>query len=352
MKAERLLRGWALGLLLCVVSIAVTAEEALAVAGKITNAPPGVSLAGGSLTLELEEPLPDGRTEITVPVNQQGEFETPPQVDERKLRACRYTDADGKKHDLPCGWLFFGSGTAATAASSTQSLRRSNWTVDAIFSLGMTSSIGSKDATTTGGGLAVGQGTSGLNGLGGLTGSLMIRAHLPLNLTRGLGDVWMFARYNQHFDRQGTGGAANLHAPVPGNESSTSLTRRRDFEVGVGKSFQTYCHQSGTGCQLVGIYAGASIQENQIRTTSNEIVRTPNFENTSWKPSVVAGASYQIPLGSLGAGWNPFSVMFGADFRRVPCMSVSGTTILPATYRGETESFWEVTTWGGVGISF
>jgi hypothetical protein len=83
-------------------------------------------------------------------------------------------------------------------------------------------------------------------------------------------------------------------------------------------------------------------------------VRAPSFENTEWKHSVVTGAWYQIPLAGIGTGFENYSFVFGADFRRVPCMSVDGPSpsFAATTYRGQTDSFWEMTTWGGVNLAF
>jgi hypothetical protein len=110
-------------LFLCVTAvIAMSATDALAVAGKFTSAPPGVTaLSGGSLTLELDQPV-DGKTEITVPVNQQGEFATPAGVDERNVKGCRYTNDKGETTSFRCGgYLAFGAGAAAVAMTGASS---------------------------------------------------------------------------------------------------------------------------------------------------------------------------------------------------------------------------------------
>lgn len=351
-----LVRAVVAGLIICAGIIGLLATDAFAVAGKMTGTPPGATaVAGGSVTIILDEPV-DGKTDFTSAVGQNGEVDFPPGVDPNGARTCRYTDETGKTVTFRCGGYFAMGGGMATAAasgwSSVQARSASNWTFDVIGSFGGTASLGSKDATTTGGGLATGQGTSGLSGLGGTTAGLMLRAHLPLKWTGPLGDVWAFVRGNYHFDREGKGGEANLHNPVPGNESSTSLKRGGEFEVGLGKSVETYCHQSGVGCQYIGVYIGVSIQRNTITVNSNEIVRAPSFEHNAWKPSAVAGAWYSVPLGGIGTGWDDYNLILGVDFRRVPCMTVNGASPLPATYQGKTDSFWEVTTWGGVGYSF
>lgn len=340
-------------LMVCVCvagSITLLATEAFAVAVKVVDASAATSLTGTEVKFELDEGDPVIRT-----VGQGGTVDVPANVTERNVRACYQKvvkNGETKWEPIPCGWFGLPGGMAAASSSGWATRNDSNWKFDATFSLGGTASLGNTNATTTGGGLAAGQGTSGLNGLGGTTGSIMLRAHLPLKWTGPLGDLWTFARYNQHFDRTGTGGEANLHNPVPGNESSTSLKRGSDIEVGIGKSFQTYCHQGDVGCQYIGVYAGASIQYNRVTVSSNEIVRAPSFEHSAWKPSVVTGAWYQVPLGGIGTGWNDYSLVAGVDFRRVPCMSVDGATPLPATYRGVTDSFWEVTTWGGLTVAF
>jgi hypothetical protein len=247
-----------------------------------------------------------------------------------------------------------GAAAAATSGwTAAQARGESNWTFDGIVSLGGTSSLGSKDATTTTGGLAInGQSTSGLSGLGGTTGGLMLRAHLPSKWTGSLGDTWVFLRGNYHFDRTGTGGFRNAHNPVPGDETSTKFKRGGDIEFGVGKSVTTYCHEGNVGCQYIGVYFGGSIQQNTITVTSNEIVRQPSFENSAWKPSYVAGVWYSVPLGGIGTGWDNYGLVLGTDFRRVPCMTVNGSTPLPGTYQGHTDAFWEVTTWGGISYTF
>ncbi len=349
-------------LLLCVCVagwIAFSTVEAFAVAGKFTSAPPGVALSGGELTLELDEPV-NGQSTVTVPVTN-GAFTTPAGVDKQNIRTCRYTNDKGETTAFDCGaYLAFGAGAAATGAAAATSgwtaptMRDpSAWAFDATAFVGGTGSIGSKDATTTGTGTAAGQGTSGLDGLAGATYGLMLRAHLPLKLTGALGDIWGFVRWNQHSGRDGHGGSANLHNPVPGNESSTSLKRYADIEIGVGKSFETYCPENGP-CHYFGAYAGYSLQRTKISTSTNEIVTAPTFEDTKWNSSVVTGAWYQIPLAGIGTGFEAYSFVFGVDFRRVPCMSVSGPspTFPNTSYRGTTEEFWEYTGWGGINVSF
>jgi opacity protein-like surface antigen len=112
-----------LSLFLCAIgSIGISATEAFAVAGKFTSAPPGVTaLSGGSLTLELDQPV-DGKTEVTVPVNPQGEFATPAGVDERNVKGCRYTNDKGETSSFRCGgYLAFGAGTGAAAMAGGSS---------------------------------------------------------------------------------------------------------------------------------------------------------------------------------------------------------------------------------------
>jgi hypothetical protein len=209
--------------------------------------------------------------------------------------------------------------------------------------LGGTTSLGKPDATSTGTGF--GTGTSSMGSLNGPTGSLMLRMHLPTKWTGPLGDIWMFARYNAQFNRSGTGGAADVHAPVPGNETFTKLKRGQDIEVGAGKSFHTF------DGQYLGVYAGASFQQNKITTMSNEAGPVRVFENEQWKTSVATGAWYQFPLSGVGPGWERLSAIFGVDFRRVPCMNVTGMSPI-TTYRGKTESFWETTPYAGINLAF
>ena len=118
MLTQSVLRGVGAVLLVSAGFIGVFTTDAFAVAGKFTSAPPGAALSGGSLTLELEAPV-DGKTEITVPVSQQGEFDVPAGVEERKTKRCRYTNDKGETATFPCGaYLALGGGAASTAATS------------------------------------------------------------------------------------------------------------------------------------------------------------------------------------------------------------------------------------------
>jgi len=332
-------------------SMGLLATEASAVAVKVVDAFAAASMPGTEVKFQLEAGDPIIRT-----VGQDGTVDVPPNVTERNVRACYQKvvkNGETKWEPIPCGWFGLPGGMAAASSSGWAARSDSSWTFDAIVSLGGTASLGSKDATTTTGGLAInGQSTSGLSGLGGTTGGLMLRAHLPTKWTGSFGDTWLFLRGNYHFDRIGTGGFRNAHNPVPGDETSTKFKRGGEIEFGLGKSVTTYCHEGNAGCQYIGVYFGGSIQQNTITVTSNEIVRQPSFENSAWKPSYVAGVWYSVPLGGIGTGWDGYNLILGADFRRVPCMTVNGSTPLPGTYQGHTDTFWEVTTWGGLGIPF
>jgi hypothetical protein len=250
------------------------------------------------------------------------------------------------------------AGAAAAASSGWSSVAeksRHSWTFDAIISIGGTTSLGSTDATTTASVPGTQSFSSGLNGFSGPTGSLMFRAHLPKSLTGPLGDLWGFFRWNEHFNRSATGGEGDAHVPTPGNDVSTTYTRLRDLEVGLGKSFQTFCNAV---CQYFGVYAGASFQQNQISVNWNETGGgglAQSSTSKTWQTSVVAGAWYQFPLAGLASGpqWEALSFILGIDFRRIPNMSVNGvsSTFGNFSYVGSIDP-WEVTTWAGLGMAF
>lgn len=359
MGAGSALRSMGLVLFMSVAGlIGFPTTDAFAVAGKMTSAPPGVALSGGSLTLELEEPLPDGKTEITVPVSQQGEFDVPAGVDEHKTKRCRYTNDKGETTTFRCGgYLAFGSGAVATTASgwaSTTERATDSWTFDALFAFGGSTSLGSTDATTTASVPGAQRFTSGLGGLAGATSTVMFRAHLPLKLTGPLGDVWGYFRWNEHINRSAAGGEGDVH-PAPGNDVSTSFKRGRDLEVGVGKSFSTFCRNGF--CQYFGIHVGASFQQNEITVSWNEGGGggglAERVSNQVWQTSFVTGAWYQFPLANLGPDLDRLSAIFGVDFRRIPNMNVNGqsSTFGNFSYLGSIDP-WEVTTWAGLGMAF
>lgn len=359
MTAWGSVKGLLTGLSICIGLVGLTATNVYAVAGKFTDSPPGAALSGGSLTLELGEPV-DGKTEITVSVTQQGEFAVPPGVDESNVRQCRYTNDKGETTSFRCGaYLAFGAGAAAlgSAGSSWASVKdrsQHGWTFDALIALGGTTSLGGTDATTTANVNGAQRFNSGLNGLSGLTGSLMFRAHLPRNWTGPLGDVWGYFRWNEHSDRKATGAEGDVH-PTPGRDVSTQFRRGRDLEVGLGKSFTTVCHQDGA-CQYFGVHIGASFQQNKATVLWNESGGGGRDESASskvWQTSLVTGAWYQFPLSQLGTGWDMMSAVLGVDFRRIPNMSVNGQSSAFGnfSYVGSIDP-WEVTTWAGLGMAF
>lgn len=351
-------RGLIMALILGPGLVALAATNAHAVAGKFTGAPPGAVLSGGSLTLELEEPV-DGKTEITVPVSQQGEFDTPAGVDQQKAKRCRYTNDKGETTSFRCGaYLAFGGGAAIAGTSGGQATSRLNrqiWRFDALFTAGGTTTLGSADASTTANVPGTRTASGGLSGLTGFTGGLMFRTHLPRAWTGPLGDLYGFFRWQEHAGRNGTGAEGDVH-PTAGNDVSTSFKRYRDLEFGLGKSFDIFCRPNGR-CQQLGIHAGVSLQYNRATVAWNESGgggRSESVSTEAWRTGFVTGATYQISLEeAFGEGWAPFFALFGADFRYVPNMTVNGTSsTFPAfTYRGFVDP-WEVTTWAGAGMSF
>lgn len=314
-------------------------SHAYAVAGKTVPINVGTSLAGATLEFEMNEGPP-----VTVQVDPQGQAEIPEDVNQRTVRACyrkEQSAAGETKRRIDCaGWLPAG-GAAASAGWTAAQETRSGWRFDATILVGGTTTLGKPDATSTGTGF--GTGTSSLGSLTGPTGSLMLRAYLPA--PGFLGNAWIFGRYNEQFNRKGTGGDADVHLPVPGNDTSTTLTRGRDLEAGVGYTMPTVKGQA------FGVYAGASFQQNKISTRSNEAGPIRMFEREQWKTSVVAGAWYLVPLGEVAPGWEHLGAVLGVDFRRVPCMSVNGQSPI-TTYQGRTESFWEATPYVGINYSF
>jgi hypothetical protein len=322
------------------------------------------------------KPVPKAKVKVTMAdgTTTQGTTDSTGQValnvDPQSVRETEVTTEDGERRRMAGAWFMSagsmvldtatmavvpGAAAAAMAAepsgwTSTKTRSQTNWTFDAILFGGGTTALGSGNATTTGNGL--GSGSSELDSLTGPTAGVMLRAHLPRRYTGVLGDVWGFVRYNEHFSRGATGGRADFH-PTNGLDSATTFTRNRDVEVGVGKSFETFCGNDGN-CQYIGVYVGASFQQNKISMHSDESGGggiNNHFENQSWHTSVVTGAWYQIPLGRMGQALDPFSLVLGVDFRRIPDMGVDGRSTLGFNYHGQIDP-WEVTTWAGLGVAF
>ena len=317
MRNWTFLRGLTVGLFVCVGLVGLQARDAFAVAGKMTSAPPGVTaLSGGTLTLELEEPV-DGKTEFTVPVNQQGEFTTPAGVEERNINRCRYTNDKGETAFFRCGgYLAFGGGVGAAAttgvAAATGSMVYSFLgSTEAIVSGGFVTGIGS----TGGNARSNFADTSGKGDhLGGSSFNILLRSFVPFQpLGIKLGG---FFEYDEFFGADGTGGVGVHHLNPTANDTRTIRKAHRAFGFGI-----TQVVPVGSGFSLdfqQGIaFVRQSIEGVTDQSSGGGPTERFRKEFTSVAPKLGLSIEYQLPN-------IPLRFRIASEFIYLPSAGVGG----------------------------
>jgi hypothetical protein len=187
---------WAL-LFFCAASmIAIPATDAFAVAGKFTSAPPGAALSGVN-----------GQSAVTVPVNERGEFTTPPGVEQDNIKNCRYRNDKGETTSFRCGgYLAFGGAAAGAGMASTTWGLFVPGSTELIIGGGWGTGIGatagtsrSNFATTSGKG----------EHLGGGAVNILVRSFFPV---QPLGiKTGAFMEFDGFFEADGTSGIGVHH---------------------------------------------------------------------------------------------------------------------------------------------
>jgi hypothetical protein len=324
--------------------VGLLATAAYAVAGKIVNPPAGVAVAGGSLTLELTDPLPDGQTEITVPVDQQGGFEVPPTVDQKKLKTCRYKDSKGDTHLLPCGVLFFGGGGAGTAVATAPAgefasmfgtwVPRIDATLAAGFAFGLSDTDGFSKSPFN-------RTTKSVDHLSGAAYSFTVRGFLPYKPLPKT-SLWLFGQYDYFDNVKGTGGKGDHHIPTPGEETEFTNQVKQSFGFGIGENFQI-----GDGFYIGAKQGGAVVWQTLTghtdETGGGGKVETFRQDSTNLVPLLGLWVSKQL-------GDSPVSFVVGSDWRYLPSGGVDGRSSLSFPYHFEREGQWMMNVYGGFNI--
>lgn len=284
--------------------IGLSYSDAFAVAGKITSPPPGVALSGGSLTLEFDEPLPDGKTEITVPVGPQGEINVPEGVDPNRSKRCRYTNDKGETVTFRCGGYFAmaggalaaTAGAAGMAAPHRASLIHRLLDTELIFQAGQswTSGINSTSSGAPPGGAPFLQGSGGSEA-SQFSYNFMLR-HLFDRFAPVLGGrpfVYFQGSAFNGFD--GTGGSG-----VSGTGLDRTALQRRishAFGGGIGYTHPVYCPNGANGgeCFEAGIFVGAKAIRQELSASADEAGNVRSFRTSFYQFVPSGGAILTAP---------------------------------------------------------
>ncbi|ALA60509.1 hypothetical protein [Nitrospira moscoviensis] len=300
---------WAL-LFFCAASmIAIPATDAFAVAGKFTSAPPGAALSKGELTLELNEPV-NGLTEVTVQVNERGEFTTPPGVEQDNIKNCRYRNDKGETTSFRCGgYLAFGGGAAGMTGltaglfvpGSTEFIIGGGW------GTGIGATGGSSRANA---GTLTGKGEH----LGGGAVNILIRSFFPvepLGIKAGA-----FVEFDGFFDAEGSSGIGVAHLNPAADDTRMIRKVHRAFGFGF-----TQVVPVGAGFFLdfqQGIaFVQQSIEGITDQSSGGGPVERFRRDFTTISPKLGASIEYQLP------NW-PVRVRLATEFIYLSSAGVNG----------------------------
>jgi hypothetical protein len=339
MNSRRLLAG----LYLCIGLVGLTATDAYAVAGKIVDAPPGVSLAGGSVELDVEQT--DGTTStVTFNVNAQGalEGELPANMGPNNTKDCRYRGTDGRTRNIRCSALIFSSGNmtipysaiastgtavsgeASYAGVATGFLRLTEMGFSGTYAtaLGGTSGMSQSNfATTSGSG-------DHLNGTGF---NFFMRTFLPFQ-PHGI-KLGGFFEFDQFFGLDGTSGAGVHHINPAQNDTNVVRTVRRAFGFGV-----TQVIPVGMGFSL-DFHQGFAVVQQSIEGITDQSSGggpTESFRKnfTTISPKLGASIEYQLP------NW-PISIRIASEFIYLPNAGLNGfANFSGSPFNFSSESQW------------
>jgi hypothetical protein len=302
---------WAL-LFFCAASmIAIPATDAFAVAGKFTSAPPGAALSGGELTLELNEPV-NGQSAVTVPVNERGEFTTPPGVEQDNIKNCRYRNDKGETTSFRCGgYLAFGGAAAGAGMASTTWGLFVPGSTELIIGGGWGTGIGatagtsrSNFATTSGKG----------EHLGGGAVNILVRSFFPV---QPLGiKTGAFMEFDGFFEADGTSGIGVHHLNPSADDTRVIRKVHRAFGFGL-----TQVVPVGAGFFLDFQQGFAVVQQSieGITDQSSGGGPTERFRRdfTTISPKLGASIEYQLP------NW-PIRVRLASEFIYLSSAGVNG----------------------------
>lgn len=270
--------------------IGLSATDAFAVAGKMTGAPPGATaLSGGSVTIELDEPV-HGQREFTSTVGPNGEVDFPAGVDPNKGSTCRYSDGKGNTVTFRCGGYFAMGGGAAAGASnvaaaagkSVSFLKRlaDSW-IDIQGGYSIPSGINSTSTGTSSfGGSPFLQG-SGANDMAGPSYNFSVRH--PLDRFRpmlGGGAPYLFVQGSKFHGLEGTGGVGVSSTGM----DRASVTRELNYAVGggIGFSFPVYCLdgiRGGDQCFEAGGFVGGKVLRQRVSAVADEAGNVRTFDD-------------------------------------------------------------------------
>lgn len=290
---------------------AFTATEAFAVAGKFVSAPPGVALSKGELTLELNEPV-NGQNEVTVKVNEQGEFTTPPGVEQDNVKNCRYRNDKGEATSFRCaGYLAFGAAAAGAGITSATLGLFVPGSTELIIGGGWGTGIGatggtsrSNFATTSGKG----------EHLGGGAVNILVRSFFPV---QPLGiKTGAFMEFDGFFGADGTSGIGVHHLNPAADDTRVIRKVHRAFGFGL-----TQVVPVGGGFFLDFQQGFAVVQQSIEGITDQSSGGGPverfRRDFTTISPKLGASIEYQLP------NW-PVRVRLASEFIYLSGAGVNG----------------------------
>lgn len=341
-------------LFICASSfIGLSATDVFAVAGKIVSTPEGVTaISRGELTLELEEPV-NNEKEITVRVNQQGEFETPPGVEERNIKSCRYKNEKGEMTPwFRCGaYLAFGGGAAlatssaaAHGASLPQRLLDTWLVIQGGYSV--TNGINSTSQGAFPGGATFLEG-SGANSISAPSYNFMLQH--PFDRFRsklGGGAPYVFVQGSKFHGLDADGGIGVSGTGL----DRTSLNREVSsaFGGGIGFSYPLYCYdgiRGGDKCFEIGAFVGGKGVRQRVSATADEAGNLRSFQDCY---------TDVVPFGGLTAAapvLKGIKLVFTYEIIALYSRDLRGTSFFGNTYDYRSDGGTIHNMWGGVSIN-
>ena len=338
---------------LCVGLVGVVATDAFAVAGKIVSPPPGVSaLSGGELTLELGEPV-GGKTEIIVKLDAQGEFVTPPGVDQSNITRCRYKNDKGEETGwFRCGgYLAFGGGTAlstsSTAAHGPSLLHRlldSEIVIQGGYSI--TNGINSTSQGAFPGGATFLEG-SGANNISAPSYNFMLQH--PFDRFRSMlggGAPYVFLQGSKFHGLDADGGIGVSGTGL----DQTSLNREISaaFGGGVGFSYPLYCYdgiRGGDKCFEIGAFVGGKGVRQRVSATADEAGNLRSFRDCYTDVVPFGGLTATAPI------VKGIKLVFTYEIIAVYSRDLRGTSFFNNNYEYRSDGGTIHNLWGGVSIN-
>ena len=353
MRMGRFWKNLGLGLLMSAALVVMQTTDVFAVAGKIVDTPSGVSLAGGSVELDIGSSDGSVRT-FEFEVTDQGALkgDLPAEANKNNIKDCRYRGTDGKVRNIRCGALLFSGGSltvpysaiseaGGTVSAGTGSgrvipglLRSTDFVIGGAFITALGTTSGSSEsnfANTSGEG----------NHLHGAGFNFLLRSFIPVQ-PAGI-SLGGFFEFDQFFGVDGTSGLGVHHLNPAVNDTNAIRTVRRAFGFGV-----TQVIPIGAGFWL-DLQQGFAVVQQRVEGVTNQSSGggpTEHFRNDFTHISPKLGASLEYQPYNL-----PFRIRIASEFIYLPTAGVTGfANFSGSPFHFSSENQWLTVTSAGIVI--